>query len=72
MPWDLKEIYQALNKKFKNKENINFQKISIDSRKINMKDFFIPITGDSYDGHNFIDEISNLGVKACLVEKKII
>ena len=33
MSWNLKEIYKALDKKFKHKENIKFQKISIDSRK---------------------------------------
>ena len=70
MSWSLKEIYKALNKKFKHTENLKFQKVSIDSRKINSKDFFIPIVGENYDGHNFIDEVSNFGVKACLVEKK--
>ena len=70
MSWNLKEIYKALNKRFKHTENIEFQKVSIDSRKISSKDFFIPIVGKNYDGHNFIDEVTNLGVKACLVERK--
>ena len=70
MSWNLKEIYKALNKKFNLTENIEFQKISIDSRKISSKDFFIPIVGENYDGHNFIDDVSNFGVKACLVERK--
>ena len=70
MSWNLKEIYKALNKKFKYSENIQFKKISIDSRKISIKDFFIPIVGENYDGHNFINEVSNFGVKACLVERK--
>jgi len=70
MPWNLKEIYKALNKKFKHTENIEFQKISIDSRNINIKDFYIPIVGDNYDGHNFISDVSNIGVKACLVDRK--
>ena len=70
MSWNLKEIYKALNKKFKHTENFEFQKISIDSRKITNKDFFIPIVGKNYDGHNFINEVSNFGVKACLVERK--
>ena len=70
MSWNLKEIYKALNKKFNHTENIEFQKISIDSRKISSKDFFIPIVGENYDGHNFIDDVSNFGVKACLVERK--
>ena len=70
MPWNLKEIYKALDKKFKHTENIEFQKISIDSRNISSKDFFIPIEGENYDGHNFINDVSSFGVKACLVERK--
>ena len=70
MSWNLKEIYKALNKKFKHIENIEFQKISIDSRKINAHDFFIPIVGKNYDGHDFIGDVSGFGVKACLVENK--
>ena len=70
MSWNLKEIYRALDKKFKHKENIEFQKISIDSRKIGINDFFIPIVGKSYDGHDFISHVSDFGVKACLVENK--
>ena len=70
MSWNLKEIYKALDKKFKHKENIEFQKISIDSRKIGINDFFIPIVGESYDGHDFISHVSDFGIKACLVENK--
>ena len=70
MSWNLKEIYKALNQKFKHTENIQFKKISIDSRNINIKDFFIPIVGKNYDGHNFINKVSDFGVRACLVEKK--
>ena len=70
MSWNLKEIYKALNKKFKHKENIEFQKISIDSRKISANDLFIPIVGKNYDGHDFIGHVSDFGVKACLVENK--
>ena len=70
MFWNLKEIYKALDKKFKHKENIEFKKISIDSRNIGINDFFIPIVGKNYDGHDFISHVSDLGVKACLVENK--
>ena len=69
MSWKLSEIYEALNKKFENTKDLKLNRISIDSRKINKNDFFIPISGKSFDGHDFIDEVSNLGVKACLVEK---
>ena len=70
MLWSLNEIYKALDITNSSSEKINFDKISIDSRNIKKKNFFIPIVGKNFDGHNFIDEISKIGVRACLIEKK--
>ena len=70
MSWNLKEVYKALNLSMNNFDNIKFNNFSIDTRSIKKNDFFIPIVGDKYDGHSFIDKASELGVKACLVEKK--
>ena len=41
-----------------------------DYRTIKKNDLFIPICGKNFDGHNFINEVSKKGVKACLIEKK--
>ena len=70
MSWNLKEIYKALNKKFKHKENIEFQKNFDRFKKNYANDLFIPIIGKNYDGHDFIGHVSDFGVKACLVENK--
>ena len=70
MLWNLDEVYKALDIKKKINENLLFNEISIDSRKINKKSLFIPIEGKNYDGHKFIDSVARKGVKACLIEKK--
>ena len=44
--------------------------VSNNSKKIKSGDIYIEIKGSNFDGHNFIDDVSNFGVKACLVERK--
>ncbi len=70
MLWNLSEIYKALNLQKETKENPKFSGISIDTRKIKKTSFYIPIKGINFDGHNFIDNASDLGIKAALVERK--
>ena len=69
MKWDIKEIYEALSIKKSLVENFRFEKISIDSRNLNDKSLFVPIKGEKFDGHNFIDDAASKGVKFSLVEK---
>ncbi len=70
MNWTLSEIYKALNIKTKIQKNFEFDSISIDSRKIKKNNFFIPIKGNNFNGHKFINDVEKNGVKACLIEKK--
>ena len=70
MLWNLDEIYNALDIKIQINENLSFNEISIDSRKITQKSLFIPIKGEKYDGHKFIDAVAKKGVRVCLAEKK--
>ena len=44
--------------------------ITIDSRKIEKNDLFIPIKGENYDGHDFIDDAIKKGALLCFSEKK--
>ena len=69
MIWDLKKINEALGIKESYKYNFKFKDISIDSRNLDHKSLFIPIKGQNYDGHNFIDHAASKGVKFSLVEK---
>lgn len=50
-------------------EKLLFQTISIDSRTISPNDLFIAIKGDKFDGHNFLMQVINKGVKAIVIGK---
>ena len=47
------------------------ESISIDSRKILPGQAFLAIKGDNFDGHDFVDEVINKGVKVIIVHKNI-
>ncbi len=43
--------------------------ITIDSRKIDGNDLFIPLIGENFDGHKFIADSVKKGIKAILISK---
>ncbi|MDK2789351.1 MAG: UDP-N-acetylmuramoyl-tripeptide--D-alanyl-D-alanine ligase, partial [Epulopiscium sp.] len=43
--------------------------VSTDSRNISVGDLFIPLTGENFDGHDFIQQAYEKGAKACFSEK---
>jgi UDP-N-acetylmuramoyl-tripeptide--D-alanyl-D-alanine ligase len=47
-----------------------FAGVSIDSRKISVDDFFIPIKGEIHDGHSFIKSVIEQGIKGCLIDQR--
>ena len=51
--------------------NLQFE-ISTDTRKIDGKKVFIPIKGERYDGHDFIENALNFGAKGYFTEKNIV
>ncbi len=54
-----------------NTDNIFIQGVSTDTRTIKKGDLFIPIIGENFDGHSFIDMAFEKGAVACLSQKKI-
>lgn len=50
-------------------EDFNVKGISIDSRNMNNANIFIPIKGDTYDGHGFIDHAFENGALVSLVSQ---
>lgn len=64
-------------RKLKNTDIFNMEKIttdkfsgvSIDSRKSRPDDLFIAIEGNNFDGHNYVKDIFNKGLKAAIVNK---
>ena len=64
--WTTEEINFALN--LKDKIEKKFSGISIDSRTIKKGELFIPIKGNKFDGHDFLEEAFKNGANASLVE----
>lgn len=52
----------------KNKES-SFENIVIDSRQATSKSLFIPIIGETHDGHNFMESAYNLGCRNFICDK---
>ena len=51
------------------KDFLNFKNISIDSRTLLKNDLFIAIKGKNFDGHSFLPEVLNKGVKSVVIKK---
>jgi len=46
---------------------LTFSGVSIDSREIEKDDIFIAIKGENHDGHDFIEDVVEKGIKAAIV-----
>lgn len=73
----LEDIIRAVNgviNKNINTDDIYIDNVVIDSREIsnaNSRDLFIPIKGDNFDGHDFIENVFKMGAICSLSEKDI-
>ena len=64
MFWVILKIWSEGEKRF-----LNFKNISIDSRTLLKNDLFIAIKGKNFDGHSFLPEVLNKGVKSVVIKK---
>lgn len=53
-------------------DDVTFEAVSIDSRTINKGELFIAISGENFDGHNYVLNAQEKGAVAAIVEKQII
>jgi UDP-N-acetylmuramoyl-tripeptide--D-alanyl-D-alanine ligase len=51
-------------------QNSYMSSISTDTRTIEKGDFFIPVTGENYNGHDFIPDALNLGASGFVFESR--
>lgn len=67
----VKEIAAAVNGVWLNprEDAQNVTSVSTDSRKIPVGCLFIPLVGEKFDGHNFIDQSLEAGAVGCLCSK---
>ncbi len=66
----VQEAAHALSAKWKG-ENVLFTGVSTDSRTIKHGELFVALSGERFDGHQFIASARDQGAIAALVEKKI-
>lgn len=74
MEFSVKELVKITNAKILKSdidENLRFE-ISTDTRTINEKNVFLPIVGQKFDGHDFIEKAIENGVLGYFTSKKII
>ena len=74
MQFSLKEIIsnlecEILYKKESTDENILFD-ISTDTRKLKKGDVYLPLRGENFDGHNFIDKAVLIGARGYFTQNK--
>ncbi len=74
MQFSLKEIIsnlecEILYKKESTDENILFD-ISTDTRKLKKGDVYLPLRGENFDGHNFIDKAVLIGARGYFTQDK--
>ncbi len=49
-----------------------FDRLMLDSRQVNNKDVFVALSGDEFDGHDFIQDALTKGAVAVLAEREIV
>ncbi len=68
---NLNEILSAVNGKFvgndKNKENFGFDSVATDSRNVGKRTLFVPLIGQSQDGHKYIPSAVEKGASVVFV-----
>ena len=62
-------IHLTCGELLKGNEQRVIKGITTDSRKCGESDLFIPLTGERYNGHVFIDDAVKNGIKAVLVSE---
>jgi UDP-N-acetylmuramoyl-tripeptide--D-alanyl-D-alanine ligase len=70
MPWSVKDILQATaGVLIQGDPDGQFSGLSIDSRRIAGDELFVAIKGEHHDGHDFIADVTDAGIRGILVEK---
>jgi UDP-N-acetylmuramoyl-tripeptide--D-alanyl-D-alanine ligase len=67
--WDLQDLVDKLDGTFEGKENININRVIIDSREAMDGDVFFAIKGNRLDGHEFVNNAFNAGASIAIVNQ---
>ncbi len=73
-PLTLHQITTAVSGRIINEwvisDTIRFSGVSTDTRSIEMDNIFIPIKGERFDGHHYIDKAYKMGAAICFTESE--
>jgi len=65
---EINKILGVINFNGSLNRNLIFNKVNIDSRNISAEDLFIAIKGENYDGHDFLQDVLEKGIKAVVIK----
>ena len=65
---DMNNFINTFNKIYPNNAINKINGLSIDSRKIEENDIFIPLKGKYFDGHNYINDVLKIHGTTCFNE----
>lgn len=67
----LEQVLKGVRGKIiKEGRQFSFNNVSIDSRKVRNGDIFFALTGENFDGHNYLDKAIESGATLCIVHKE--
>ena len=67
---DLIKLWGPLNNIEKLELSSNLGNISTDTRTLKKGDFFVPLVGEKFDGHNFLEKAFDIGIQAAVISEK--
>ena len=67
---DLKKLWGNPVNEEKIDLNLPIGLISTDTRSIEKGNFFVPLVGNRFDGHDYLDKASEIGIQAAIVSEK--
>lgn len=53
-------------------ENVDFSKVSIDTRSLQAGELYIALHGEQFDGHDYIEQAQRAGAVAAIVHKNVV
>ena len=59
---------KSLDKKY---YDIKIEGVSTDTRSVEKNNLFVPLVGENFDGHNFLDQARKMGAVACLWQENL-
>jgi len=67
---DLIKLWGKLNNQKDIDLDLPIGRISTDSRTIEKGDFFVPLVGNTFDGHDYLDMVFDIGIQALIVSEQ--